>query len=394
MTIRYILLSAAIAASLVSRASDYDAAISQIEHNSLALASARSEAEAARAVLHGENTIEGPEAGFDYLWGNKYAAGNRMNFSLSQGVDFPTVYHKRRSMIKSDDRNVELRYEVIRRDVLMQARSKCIEVIYYNRMIAFFTRHLAHTLALADLYHNLMERGQATVLESGKAALAVADVKAQKARVEINRTTVMAALQAMNGGMAIELADTVFPVFNLPADENTYCAEALANAPEASLAAGEAVSASKSVGVERALTLPKLSMGYTGEKLGQELMQGVSVGVALPLWSNSAKIRAAKAAETSARLQEMDVRTETECRLRAIYNNAVSSNVVAREYEQAIEATQYSRWLGKALELRNISVTDYIRELGVMCSAIEALEQARRDAADANAQAASYLINE
>lgn len=379
--------------STAAFAGGYADVLRDIETNSLALASARSAADAERASLHGENLLEGPEAEFGYQWGNRHVPDNKLNYSVSQSFDFPTLYHRRRSLISTEERNASLRYDVLRREVLSQARSKCIAVIYCNRMTAFFDRHLAHSEALAEAYRRLMEQGGATVLESGKAALAVAGVRASKSRVEAERTSLLASLQAMNGGVPVELNDTVFPVFDLPADAEAYCAAAMANAPELRLADGEAAAAGRKAGVEKAASLPRLSLGYTGEKQGADMLQGIAVGVALPLWSNSSRVRAAKAADVSAQLQAADARTEAEYRLRAIYNTAVTNARIAVEYEQAIVDADYGRWLAKALEMRNISVTDYIQELGVLCDAVESLEQARRDAAEAGAEAASYIIN-
>lgn len=372
-------------------AGDYENVLSGIENNSITLAAARRSAESSRADLHTQNTLEGPEAGFDYLWGNKNVPDNRINFSLSQSIDFPVLYHRRRSLINSEERNVDLRYSVLRREVLSQARSKCISVIYCNRMLKFFNRHLDHTQALATAYHNLMEQGQATVLESGKAALAVAKVSTEKRRIEIERASLMSSLQAMNGGNAVELNDTLYPEFVLPADADKYCELALENSPELALALGEANSAHRKSSVESAEALPKLSVGYTGEKQGSDLLQGVSVGVAIPLWSNRSKVRAARAAAASAQLQATDIRTEAEYRLRDVYNTAVTNKRIVADFERAIADTGYGYWLAKALELRNISVTDYIQELGVLCTAIESLEEAKRDAAGADAEAASYL---
>ena len=72
-------------------ASDFDKVLDTVVSNNLALKYTDSENEAAIASMKAENTLDAPEIGFESLWGAK-GIGDKRNFSVSQGFDWPGVY--------------------------------------------------------------------------------------------------------------------------------------------------------------------------------------------------------------------------------------------------------------------------------------------------------------
>ena len=65
----------------------------EIEQNNTTLSAYKNLNEAQKLENNTNIFLENPEVGFNYLWGDPSAIGNRQDFSVSQSFDFPTHVH-------------------------------------------------------------------------------------------------------------------------------------------------------------------------------------------------------------------------------------------------------------------------------------------------------------
>jgi hypothetical protein len=93
--------------------------LEQIEQNNTVLSALRKQAEAEKTGNKTGIYPANPEVEFHYLWGNRPETGNRIDFSASQSFDFPTAYHYKKKISDTQNQQVDLKYRIERKTVLL-----------------------------------------------------------------------------------------------------------------------------------------------------------------------------------------------------------------------------------------------------------------------------------
>ena len=137
--------------------------------------------------------------------------------------------------------------------------------------------------------------------------------------------------------------------------------------------------------------LPTFSVGYVNELMAGDNHHGVAVGLSIPLWSNSGKVKAAKAAVVAAQAQSDDAVAQFYGNVRSQYERTMSLRKTAREYASIVKKLSSTEYLTKALQAGQISIVDYINENKLYYEAIEKSLEAERDYRLALAELQSYL---
>ena len=162
--------------------------------------------------------LHDPEVEFNYLWGYPSVIGNRTDVVVSQSFDFPTAYGHRRNIADLKNVNAELAYKSERINLLLSAKQTCIELVYYNGLIAVFSQRLENAQKIAETYKIRLDKGDANILEYNKARLNLASMQAELASMQAEQVALQAELRRLNNGKDIELPDDKFYADVLPAD--------------------------------------------------------------------------------------------------------------------------------------------------------------------------------
>jgi hypothetical protein len=113
------------------------------------------------------------------------------------------------------------------------------------------------------------------------------------------------------------------------------------------------------------MNLPKISAGYMSEKILTEQFQGVTLGLSIPLWENKNSVRQVKARILANQEAENDAQIRFRNELEALYKKAQRLKEIADEYKQNEFAYNTLTLLKKALDAGEISLINYILELGI-----------------------------
>jgi outer membrane protein TolC len=309
--------------------------------------------------------LPNPEVEFNYLWGNPNNIGNRNDISVRQTFDFATVTGVKRKISGQRNNLLELQYKSERLDILLQARQYCLDLVYYNALKQELDRRLEHAATLADGYKNRLDKGDANILEYNKAQLNLATVKGEIASVETERLSILAELKRLNGGVALTLDDSEYDDATFPDNFDEWYADAEQSNPVLEYVKQEVEIVKTQIALNKALSLPNFSAGFMREKVVGEAYQGISLGISIPLWENKNRVRQARAALKANEAKQSDARLQFYEYLRNLYVRAKSLQTTALEYKQSLSSFNSTDLLKKALDAGEISLLDYIVELGL-----------------------------
>jgi outer membrane protein TolC len=359
--------------------SSIDDVLTAVEQNNTALKALKEEIEAQKIENKTGIYLSNPEIEFNYLWGNPNNIGNRNDISVRQTFDFATVTGMKRRM--SDKRNglLELQYRAEKLDVLLKARLYCLDLIYYNALKQELDRRLEHAATLAGGYKNRLDKGDANILEYNKAQLNLATVKGEILTVETERQSILAGLKSLNGGVDAFVDEREYHNAVLPDNFDEWFSQAEQKNPVLEYVKQEVEISRSQIALNKAMSLPVVSAGFMREKVVGEAYQGISVGVSIPLWENKNRVKQAKAALKATEAKQSDSRLQFYGYLRNLYARAKGLQTTADEYRQSLSSLNSVALLKKALDAGEISLLDYIVEMGLYYNSINLKLTAERE---------------
>jgi outer membrane protein TolC len=357
----------------------FDNALTEIERNNTALKALKEDIEAQKLENKTGIYLPNPEVEFNYLWGNPNNIGNRNDINVSQKLDFPTITGMKRRIADNRNALLELQYKSERLNVMLQARQYCIDVIYYNALKHELDSRLEHAEIIAGGYKNRLDNGDANILEYNKVQLNLATVKGEIANIETERSSILANLKRLNGGVALSVNDAVYPDVTLPDNFDEWFAISEQKNPVLEYVRQEVEIAKKQVALNRAMSLPDISAGFMREKVVGEAYQGISIGISIPLWENKNKVRQAKAAVKASETKAADSKLQFYEYLQGLYGRAKALQATAINYRQSLSSLNSTELLKKALDAGEISLLDYIVEIGLYYNTVNLRLETERE---------------
>ncbi len=357
----------------------YETVLQQIESNNTTLSALREQIESQKIGNRTGIYLPNPEVEFNYLWGNPKSMGNRTDFAVTQSFDFPTAYGHRRNIADLQNANIELVYKSERTNLLLLAKQTCIELVYHNALVKEYSVRLDNARRIADTYKIRLEKGDANILEYNKSNLNLTAIQTELAKIEAERVALLSELKRMNGGKEIALPQDEFSPPMLPANFDEWYAGVETKNPVLQYVKGEVEIGKEQVKLNRALSLPKFSTGYMSQKVVGEQFQGVTLGVSIPLWENKNMQRYAKAQVKASEIALEDTKIQFYNRLQSLYLKASVLQQNALKFRETIASNRNDALLKKALDSGEISLLDYLLEIGYYYDAIVQVLEAERD---------------
>ncbi|MDZ7878365.1 MAG: TolC family protein [Saprospiraceae bacterium] len=162
--------------------------------------------------------LQNPEIGFNYLWGNPSANGNRTDFNITQSFDFPTAYGFKNQISDLKNQQTELEYQKQLMAVQLKTSMVCFDLIYTNALISELSKRVEHSQSIAKSYKVKFENGETNILEYNKSQLNLLNVSKELESVGIERNALLAELIILNGGEAVDFTESVFQITAIPED--------------------------------------------------------------------------------------------------------------------------------------------------------------------------------
>jgi len=341
------------------------------------LIAARRQLEAARLEAGTGITPENPEVEFGYMGGNPSSIGNRVDFSVSQHFDFPTTYFRMADAQQIRQDQAMLIYDVKRQRVLTEARKLMIVQIHQNRLAALLEERLKQAGRLKEQYMKMLETGEVGKLSLSQVNLQLSVLRADLEQVQSERRQTRERFLEITGGRVSGIDADAYPAYEIPgADE---LREAYAAGPEATLYAREIALKKKQKQVAVSKALPDLTAGYYSETVIDEGFRGVSLGISVPLWADKNRVKFAKADISVAEAQQARFRSAQQSELARNLERRLSLATRIRDLEQVLSEVDDVQLLGIALELGEISLSEYIYSTEFYLQNVRRLMEYERD---------------
>jgi outer membrane protein, heavy metal efflux system len=342
--------------------SSVDRVLKEVEQNNQSIQANKKYWEARRASYKTGLTPYDPLVEYDYMIGRPAEAGNQRDFVVTQRLDFPTTYKRKRELSQTQVVQSEFQQSVHRQDVLLQAKLVTLQLIYLNKRSMELNRRLVSTRQLVQDLQLKLERGEVIILDVNKARLQLLNIENEVALNENERKVAHTRLMEFNGGLPVSVNDTGFP----PAPEipDFEILDSLIEEADPILRVYEHEKEimQKQVAVQRSLNLPKLETGYHSQGILGQSYKGVHAGITIPLWENKNRLRAAQAELDYANVNAKAHLTGHRLENKGYYEQLSARKKYMEDYHALLSTLNNAVLLEKSLRLGQITVIQYFQD--------------------------------
>ena len=303
------------------------------------------------------NTPPDPEVDFGYLYGKPAEFGNRIDFEVTQQLDFPTTYIHRSKVRDIRTYRAELEYIRIRQKVLLESWELWIDRIHLNQLHTMLTARIrqAHTIQ-AHVEHQL-NTGEIGLLAQSQSNLLVASLEGEMEEVEARLENNRMALEEITGGVPVEIQDTIFPASVQIIPDSLV--KDYRQGPAALLYDQNLRLKEQQKNLTVSQHLPKLTAGYYSESVVDQAFRGFRLGVSVPLWEQANTIKKANSEIAFAEAEADHFITRQEREIRQKLNELESLRVRIVKLEAALDGTRPISLLHATLNSGEISFSEY-----------------------------------
>lgn len=358
---------------------DIKSVLASIERNNTTLQASRETMEAEKIANRTGIYLANPEVEFGYLWGDPASLGNRTDFSVTQSFDIATLSGLRSNAANEENTLVEWQYKTDRMNILLEAKQYCIELVYYNALKEELEIRRQHATMIANGYEERLRQGDASQLDYNKAKLNLSTAQGELTSIEVEQSALLEQLKRLNGGEAITLENVEFEPLLLPHRFDDWYQLAEERNPALAYIRQQVEVEKKQVSLKKAMNLPTFTAGYLSENVVGEKFQGFTVGVSIPLWENKNQVRHARASVKAAESRLEEGQQQFYNNLQLLYNRTIGLKNVAEDYRKAIEMANSTELLKKALDAGQISLLEYVLEIGLYYDIVERALEAEKD---------------
>ena len=356
-------LCGGLTAAEAQSADSVEQVLQSVERNNKALQAAVQRMDAQKMETRIGNNLENPEVEYTYQFSNKENPSNQSELNVTQSFDFPTRYAARSQYGRLQREAYDLQLDVQRRDILLEAKELCLQLVRLNRQKALLAQRKNNVDELAQLFEKRLQTGDANVLEVNKVKLERMTVTAEVAQNDADYRTALQQLVAMNGNQPLSFDGTTYPVLPELTAYDTLRDTLCARDYELQSAQAQQDAARKAVSVNKQGWLPSLTVGYRRSGLVGAEAHGFIVGASIPLFANRGKVKQSRMESLSADYEAEQVQSHVEADLQSLYNEACRLKQAMEGYDVNL-MNQTLTYLNQALKSGHLSVIQYFTEVG------------------------------
>ena len=383
---------AALMALLSINGQSMDDVLKSIEMNNSQLAAFKKAANATKSANHSEVCLDDLELGYNRLWGKPTTIGNRHDVSVSQPIDLPTLFGTKSRVAKSKDALADNEYLAQRQNILLEAKMGYLDAVYYNALVNELQRRCDQAKAMLDMQKKQLEAGDINIIEYNNMRLTLSNATTSLTQAKAERDAVLAQLKQLNGGIDINVSDSVYAPISLPENFDEWFNQLCFSAPAVAITRDGITFGQRQLSLARQGWLPKLSVGYMSEKTMGEQYQGVTIGVNLPLWGAGKKVKQAKAEAAAAEAIHKATIENLKSELASDYALTKGLVKAATYIRAALSESDNTANLQKACKAGEMSTLEYLISLTAYYDAVEKMLSSEREAQKAYARLTMYFL--
>ncbi len=370
----------------------YQIILQEIEKNNTSLKMSREEQKVkeleSRTAIYPDN----PEIGFGNTWGNGSTGGNTQEITVSQTIDFPTLYWNRNKLAKCKSETALQEYRIERMNLLLSAKEICVQMTYYNALVQMYQKQANHAQQIAQAEQRRKETGEGNAIQFNKARLNCHNMENLLTLNCLELERLHMELIRLNGGQEIIFQDTLFPIIRLPENFEDWYQAAKEEHPAIGWLESRLTASQEEVKVNRSHSLPKISLGYSCQLTGQENFNGISVGLSIPLWENRNQVKKAKAQAISDQYKMNDACLAYHNEMKSYYNQAITLQKAILSYKEFLQENSNADLLYRAFRTGELSLLEYLLELDYYFDIYEKYLSMQKDLALLYARMTSFQL--
>ncbi len=359
---RIFIIIAACALGMPALPQGVDEVLRSVAQHNKSLQARQQADKAEKTGIDAENGLEDPSVEYSSFFSKGVNGQAGSELVVTQGFDFPSVYGNRKRAGREEKAAVDHRAEAMRRDVLLEAKNLCLDLIRLNQEKDLLEQRMRNADELLELYEERLDAGDATIVELNKIKMERMSVQTEVLQNNAAHRTALQSLLALNGNMPLTFEEREYPAVALTNDYETLRNELLAHDAELKAAEAGMRAAERTLGTQRQKWWPKLEIGYrrnTGE--GGTKEHGFLVGGSIPLFSNRRQVKMAEAQAVSARLEADEARLQAETALLSGFNELQQLRKAMSVYDLPL-MTQTLKLMKESVKGGEMSVIDYFTE--------------------------------
>lgn len=350
----------------------------EVDLNNPEIAAYRKLLESRRYEARTGNIPPDPFVSAGILPGASGTEGSKKLWSITQSFSFPTKYLLQRKINNNTVLLAEQEFNQGRLSILLEAQLAYYDLIYKSRVLKLFSSRKAGYDRLNSAWKKMLENGETTVMDYNRILIELSALNLELNRTEADVQMLQEKLRYLSGS-EISLGEAAeYPPVEEP-DIESILREKASLHPQYLMPVMEYEISRQEVNLSKSGSLPELEIGVESEIEPDGTFTGPSGGISIPLWSNSNKIKAAKAnseyvaAHRDATIMNLDLQVRNEF----LHMKALQKNI--DDLTGILEAGGGVIYLDKALEEGEISVTTYFSYLQSVYESEERLLELRNE---------------
>ncbi len=363
-----------------------------VEKNNKAIQSNKKYWQARQSEFKTGLTPYDPQVEYDYLFGSPAGAGNQKDFSITQRLDFPTVYKRKKELSKQQIAQTSKQQQVYRQQILLEAKLLALHVIYLNKKAVELNRRLGTTEKLVQDYQKKLDRGDVIILDVNKAKLQLLNIKNETLLNKNEKQILLTKISELNGGIPVTINDTIYPALPIIPDFETLDSTIEANDPIIKVYEQEKKILEQQIAVQKAMNLPKIETGYHSQGILGQSYKGFHAGITIPLWENKNKLSAVKSSLEYAISNAETHRLEHRLENKQYYDQLDVRLKILQEYKELLSTLNNTALLNKALALGQITIIQYFYDESFYFTAYDKYLQAEWEYQQAVARLYKYQL--
>lgn len=361
---KYLFLSALVlCVSLANAQKAYQQTLDSIEANSKLLLSLQKKAFADKTSNNAGSLWANPELETGFLFGVNDASEHRLDISISQEIDFPTVYSNKKKIRNLNNNLIDTEYETLRNELLFETQQICTDLVYCSIKMDYLTQCLTNAKAIAEGFKKRLDVGDANILDFRNAQMNFIDIKNEYEMVALEHERLLGMLKSLNGGEEISFEQKEYDTLSLPTDFEEWLETTMQNNPFLAQISIQNDVNERNVRLAKSEWIPRINIGYMLEKEADGGYHGPTLGFSLPFWGNARTVNSAKALSESTKASLESETLSFKNEMYTLYLKAKSLNDNINAINELFNDNDSRDLLRKALDNGEMTIVDYLVEL-------------------------------
>jgi cobalt-zinc-cadmium efflux system outer membrane protein len=300
-----------------------------------------------------------------FMPGNTDEAGNKKTWSVSQTFSFPTKYLLQKKINSNTILLAEQEFNQGRLQILLEAELTVFDLIFNVKALNLLKDRKTGYDRLQSAWEKMLDNGETTIMDYNKIILELSAVNLKITKRKANIEMLSEKLRFMSGSDASLKRIEEYPVVSVP-DIDDLIMEKSEVHPAFLIPEIEYRINSQEIKLSKTGSLPGFQIGYGSEILPDFAYTGPIVGLTIPLWANSNRIKLSSAAADHSSAVRDAVVLKLKSQIRNDFANMKALQKSISETRGILESGGGTKYPDMALSNGEITITTYFMYLEVL----------------------------